>query len=99
VSAAVIGLTIVAIGTSLPELVVSLVAALQGQPELAAANVVGSNTFNIAVTLGITALIVPLPIHGSAVRLEWPVMFGVSVLCLLLSRDGGIDRLEASFFC
>src|SRR5688572_7497807 len=64
VTPAVIGLTVVAIGTSLPELVVSLVAALQGQPDLAVANVVGSNIFNIAATLGLTALIIPLPVHG-----------------------------------
>ena len=98
VSPAVIGLTVVAIGTSLPELVVSLVAAQQGQPELAVANVVGSNIFNIAATLGITALIIPLPVHGNAVRLEWPFMFVASMLCLLLSRDGLVDRLEAAFF-
>jgi cation:H+ antiporter len=98
VTPAVIGLTVVAIGTSLPELVVSLVAALEGQPDLAVASVVGSNIFNIAATLGITALIIPLPVHGSAVRLEWPVMFGASFLCLLLARGGEIDRLEGGFF-
>jgi len=98
VSPAVIGLTVVAIGTSLPELVVSLVAAAQGQPDLAIANVVGSNIFNIAATLGLTALIIPLPVHGSAVRLEWPVMFAASLLCLLLARDGHIDRIDGGFF-
>jgi cation:H+ antiporter len=94
VSPAVIGLTVVAIGTSLPELVVSLVAALRGEPDLAVANVVGSNIFNIAATLGLTALIIPLPVHGSAVRLEWPVMFVASLVCLLVSRGGVIDRVE-----
>jgi cation:H+ antiporter len=98
VSPAVIGLTVVAIGTSLPELVVSVVAATGGEPDLAVANVVGSNIFNIAATLGVTALIIPLPVHGSAVRLEWPVMFAASFLCLLLSRDGRIDQLEGAFF-
>ena len=98
VTPAVIGLTVVAIGTSLPELMVSILAASQGQPDLAVANVVGSNIFNIAITLGVTAVIIPLPVHGSAVRLEWPVLLGVSFLCLLLSRDGTIDRLEAGFF-
>jgi cation:H+ antiporter len=98
VTPAVIGLTVVAIGTSLPELAVSLFAAAQGQPDLAVANVVGSNIFNVAATLGLTALIIPLPVHGSAVRLEWPVMFGASFLCLLLARDGAIDRLEGAFF-
>jgi cation:H+ antiporter len=98
VTPAVIGLTVVAIGTSLPELVVSLVAARAGQPDLAIANVVGSNIFNITATLGLTALILPLPVHGQAVRLEWPMMFVASFLCLLLARDGYIDRLEAGFF-
>ena len=94
VSPAVIGLTVVAIGTSLPELAVSLFAALRGEPDLAVANVVGSNIFNIAATLGLTALILPLPVHGSAVRLEWPVMFAASLVCLLISRGGTIDRVE-----
>src|SRR5512134_2935589 len=69
VTPAVIGLTIVAIGTSLPELVVSLLAAMEGQPEIAVGNVVGSNIFNIVGVLGITALITVLPVHGSAVKL------------------------------
>jgi cation:H+ antiporter len=94
VSPAVIGLTVVAIGTSVPELVVSLLAATRGEPDLAVANVVGSNIFNIAATLGLTALIIPLPVHGSAVRLEWPVMFVASLLCLLVARGGLIDRVE-----
>jgi cation:H+ antiporter len=98
VTPAVIGLTVVAIGTSLPELVVSLMAALEGQPDLAVANVVGSNIFNIAAALGLTALIVPLPVHGAAVRLEWPFMFVASFACLLVARDGAIDRLEGGFF-
>jgi cation:H+ antiporter len=98
VSPAVIGLTVVAIGTSLPELVVSLVAALGGQPDLAIANVVGSNIFNVAATLGLTALLLPLPVHGSAVRLEWPVMFAASGLLLLVARDGAVDRVEGAAF-
>jgi cation:H+ antiporter len=96
VAPAVIGLTVVAIGTSLPELVVSLLASTRGEPDLAVANVVGSNIFNIAATLGLTAMIVPLPGHGSAVRLEWPVMFAASLVTLLVARDGSIDRLEGS---
>ena len=94
VSPAVIGLTVVAIGTSLPELVVSLLAAMRGEPDLAVANVVGSNIFNIAATLGLTALIIPLPVHGSAVKLEWPIMFAASLVCLLVARGGVIDRVE-----
>jgi cation:H+ antiporter len=98
VTPAVIGLTVVAIGTSLPELVVSLFAALEGTPDIAVANVVGSNIFNIAATLGLTALIIPLPVQGSAVRREWPVMFAASLLCLLVARDGRIDRGEGMLF-
>lgn len=94
VSPAVIGLTVVAIGTSLPELVVSVLAAARGEPDLAVANVVGSNLFNIAATLGLTAMIIPLPVHGAAVKLEWPVMFAASLLCLVVSRGGTIDRVE-----
>lgn len=94
VTPAVIGLTIVAIGTSLPELVVSLLAAAQHQPDIAVANVVGSNIFNIVGILGVTALIVALPVHGSAVRLEWPFMFGVSAALVVFSRDGLLDRFE-----
>ena len=96
VSPAVIGLTVVAIGTSLPELVVSLLAAIHGEPDLAVANVVGSNIFNIAATLGLAAIIIPLPVHGSAVRLEWPVMFAASLLCLIVARGGVIDRVEGA---
>ena len=98
VTPAVIGLTVVALGTSLPELVVSLTAALEGAPDIAIGNVVGSNIFNVAGALGITALVLPLPVHGNAVRLEWPVMFLASVWCLLAAQDGTISRLEGGAF-
>ncbi|HEY7445614.1 MAG TPA: calcium/sodium antiporter [Vicinamibacterales bacterium] len=98
VTPAVIGLTVVAMGTSLPELAVSLLAALEGRPDLAVGNAVGSNIFNVAAALGVTAMIVPLPVHGMAVRFEWPFMFVTSFVCLLLARDGVIDRLEGGFF-
>jgi cation:H+ antiporter len=98
VTPAVIGLTVVAIGTSLPELVVSLMAAVEGRSELAVANVVGSNVFNIAAALGLTALVFPLPVHGNAVKLEWPFMLVASVACLLVARDGALDRLEGGAF-
>ena len=97
VTPAVIGLTVVAMGTSLPELVVSVLAALDGQPDIAIGNVVGSNIFNLVGVLGITALITAIPVTGAAVRLEWPIMFLSSAVLLLLARDGGIDRLEGTF--
>ncbi len=97
VSPAVIGLTIVAAGTSMPELVVSLQSALQGRPGIAIGNVVGSNIFNIAAILGLTALMRPLQIRGNTVRLEWPVMMLAALQFLLLTRDGRCDRFEGGF--
>jgi cation:H+ antiporter len=95
---AVIGLTVVALGTSLPELVVSVIASLRGQPDIAVGNVVGSNIFNLALTAGLCALLVTLPIRGNVVKLEWPVMFVTSAVFILVARDGLIDRLEAGTF-
>ncbi len=97
VTPAVIGLTIVAMGTSLPELVVSLFATLGGSPDVAMGNVVGSNMFNVGVILALAALLVPLVVHGTAIRLEWPFMFVASFVALLLARDGEVDRLEGTF--
>ena len=96
VSPAVVGLTVVAMGTSLPELVVSLLAAHRGEPDLAIGNVIGSNIFNVTATLGLTALVTVLPVHGAAVRLEWPFMFGASVAAVLAMRDGTVDRVEGA---
>ncbi|MDH3289676.1 MAG: calcium/sodium antiporter [Gemmatimonadota bacterium] len=98
VSTAVIGLTIVAIGTSAPELAVSLTAAVSGQPDIAVGNVVGSNIFNVTVILGVASLLLPLTVHMTAVRLEWPFMVAAAGLFLILARDGRIDRLEGGFF-
>jgi cation:H+ antiporter len=98
VSAAVIGLTIVSMGTSLPELTVSVAAALRGSPDLSMGNVVGSNIFNIGLVLGVSALILPMRVHGSAVKMEWPFLFGASLLLLVVARDGTLDRAEGGFF-
>lgn len=97
-SPALIGLTVVAMGTSIPELVVSLLASLGGQPDIAIGNVVGSNIMNVTFVLGISALVIALPIHGTAVKIEWPFMFVASCIFVLLARDGIIDRLEGGFF-
>ena len=94
---AVIGLTIVAAGTSTPELVVSIDAALRGNSEIALGNVVGSNIFNIAAILGIAALVRPLRVMGSTVKMEWPVMLLASLQLFLLARDGQVDRVEGAF--
>lgn len=95
VTPTVIGLTVVAAGTSMPELVVSVLAALDGAPGLAAGNVVGSNIFNIAAILGIAALIAPLAVQRSTLRREYPVMLAAAVALHLMVLDGAIGRVEA----
>lgn len=93
---AVIGLTVVAAGTSVPELAVSASAAFQGSNDIAVANVVGSNIFNIAVILGLCAMIQPLPITGNTIKLEYPVLVIVTLLCLVIVQDGSVNRLDSS---
>jgi cation:H+ antiporter len=95
---AVIGLTVVAAGTSMPELSVSVAAALRGSPEIAVANVIGSNTANIGLILGVCGLLAPIPVHLRLLKLEYPFMLLSSVTLILLCRDGSFDRLEAAFF-
>ena len=93
---AVIGLTVVAAGTSVPELAVSAIASLEGQTDIAVGNVVGSNIFNIVFILGLCALIRPLAVAGNTIRLEYPVMALVTLLCVAISEDGTISRIEAT---
>lgn len=95
---AVIGLTVVAAGTSVPELAVSGVAAYQGQTEIAIANVVGSNIFNIGVILGLCAVIRPFPISGNTIALEYPVLALVTLLCVAVVQDGQIGQIDAALF-
>ncbi|NNG14884.1 MAG: calcium/sodium antiporter [Gemmatimonadales bacterium] len=97
VSPAVIGLTVVAMGTSLPELAASLAAALRDAPDVAIGNVVGSNIINVAGIAATIALLRPLPVYPKALRLEWPFMFLASWVGFLLARDGTVDRLEGGF--
>lgn len=92
----IIGLTVVAFGTSAPEFAVSLGAAWSGQPDIALGNVIGSNIFNILFVLGLSALITPLVIHTQLVRVDVPLMVGTSILVLLMSLDGRIGRLEGA---
>jgi cation:H+ antiporter len=75
-SALVVGLTVVSFGTSAPELVVSLVAALRGQVEMTVGNVIGSNVSNVALILGVTALIYPIAIRSRVISREIPIMIG-----------------------
>lgn len=92
---AVIGLTVVAAGTSVPELAVSGIAAWQGKAEIAAANIIGSNIFNITVIIGLCALIRPILIIGNTIKLEYPVLVLVTLLFLVIGHDGEVDRLDA----
>ena len=96
VSQAVIGLTLVAVGTSLPELTVSVISALRGQNELALGNVVGSNIFNILAVIGITAAAAPFAIGPAFLKVDIPVMVGTAMaLCLLVFMAGRIGRRAA----
>jgi cation:H+ antiporter len=90
----VIGLTVVAFGTSAPELVVSLVSVFKGKSMIAVGNVIGSNICNIALILGISALIQPIRSHTKVVRRDIPIMIGVSFYLLLLSVNSHLGRLE-----
>lgn len=96
VSILMIGLTIVAIGTSMPELLVSVQAALAGKSDLAVGNVIGSNIANIGLILGATGLIAPLSVKAILLRREVPIMILASLLAFGLTFDGRISRLEGA---
>jgi cation:H+ antiporter len=94
VSSLVVGLTVVAFGTSAPELAVSVMSALKGQADLALGNVVGSNIFNVLFILGISAVIVPLVVAQQLVRFDVPLMIAASIIVVPMGLDGKIGRLE-----
>lgn len=94
ISPLVIGLTVVAFGTSAPELAVSSGAALSGQGDIALGNVLGSNIFNVLFILGLSALIAPLVVSRQLIRLDVPIMIGASLLVILLSLDGRLGRFD-----
>lgn len=96
VSQMVIGLTIVAMGTSMPELCVSMVSALKGTPDLAVGNVVGSNTLNTLLIVGCSALVAPIMVKRSSVRRDIPFAVLASLLMLIFCLDSGIGRLDAA---
>lgn len=96
VSPLVIGLTVVSFGTSAPELAVSVQSAYLGQPDLAIGNVVGSNICNILLILGLAALLSPLVVSQKLLRLDVPLMTGVSLLLLLLALDGRLGRIDGT---
>lgn len=97
VSPVVIGLTVVAMGTSAPEVAVSVQSTWIGKADLAIGNVVGSNIFNILFILGLSALIVPLIVSSQLVRRDVPLMIGASVLTYVLALDGSLGRLDGVF--
>ena len=94
ISPLIIGLTVVAFGTSAPEMAVSIKSALSGQANIALGNVVGSNIFNVLFILGLSALIVPLRVSRQLIRLDVPLMIGLSVVVLLFATDRSISRFD-----
>ena len=94
VSEIIIGLTIVAAGTSAPELFVSMASALKGTPDLAVGNVVGSNTMNCMLIVGCAAMVAPMTISRSTVKKDIPFSVGASVLLLLLAMNSFLGRLD-----
>ncbi|MEZ4863208.1 MAG: calcium/sodium antiporter [Caldilineaceae bacterium] len=94
ISPLVIGLTVVAFGTSAPELAVSVQAGLAGNADIAVANVVGSNIFNILFTLGLCAMIQPLLVAQQLIRLDAPLMVGLSILTVVLAWDGRFTWID-----
>jgi cation:H+ antiporter len=92
----VVGLTVVAMGTSMPEVLVSVKAALQDRGDLAVGNVVGSNLFNIGAILGITALLSPMKVQFQLIKIDAPIMVGVSLLLVAILWDGAVSRVEGA---
>ena len=90
----VVGLTVVALGTSMPEFFVSLVSALKGTPDLAVGNVVGSNIFNTMLTVGMAAAVSPIVVSRSTVKKDIPFGIGAAVVFVLLCLDGDVSRLD-----
>jgi len=99
ISPLIVGLTVVALGTSSPELAVGIGAAWQGQADIAVGNVVGSNIFNILFILGLSALIVPLTVAQQLVRVDVPLLIGCSLLLLVLALDNEISRVDGTLLC
>jgi cation:H+ antiporter len=96
VSPLLIGLTIVGFGTSAPEILVSIIAAADGNPGLAVGNALGSNITNVALVLGITALITPLAIQSAVIRREMPILILIMVINLILMWDGVLSHMDGA---
>ncbi len=89
-----IGMLIVGFGTSAPEIVVSALASSQGNPGLALGNAIGSNIANIALILGLTALITPIAVKSNIIRRELPILIGITIFATLLLIDGDLSRVD-----
>lgn len=98
ISPLVVGLTIVAFGTSAPELLISINAALTGSPDLAMGNVIGSNICNLALVLGITVLIGPVKVQADSIKIDWPVTMISALLLFWWAHDGNLTIHEGIFF-
>ena len=94
----VVGLTIVAFGTSAPELLISVRSALKGSPDIAMGNVIGSNICNLALVLGLTAVINPVKVQANSIKIDWPVTMGASILLYFTIRGGYIEAQEGVLF-
>ncbi|MET0110142.1 MAG: calcium/sodium antiporter [Candidatus Thiodiazotropha sp.] len=94
VSPMLIGLTVVGFGTSAPEVLVSTMASFNGNPGLAIGNAIGSNIANIGLILGFTALLIPLSVHSSVLRSEYPLLLAVSAMAFLLMWDGELNQFD-----
>ena len=94
----VIGLTIVAMGTSAPEAAVSITSSLAGQNDISVANVVGSNFFNILIVLGVSSILATLPVQKNTIKKDTPLLIVSCILLLLFSFNSNISRIEGISF-
>jgi len=96
ISPLVVGLTVVAFGTSAPEIAISVGSSAAGQGAIALGNVIGSNIFNVLFILGLSAIVAPLAVSAQLVRIEVPLMIGISVATLLLALDGTLGLVDGA---
>jgi len=98
ISPLVVGVTVVAFGTSAPELLISVQAALTGSPDITMGNVIGSNICNLALVMGVTALIAPIHVSPDSIKIDWPMTMGSSLLLYFVVREGFVNSYEGTFF-
>lgn len=98
ISKLVVGMTVVALGTSAPELLVSVQAAFRGSPEISLGNVIGSNTSNIALVLAMTLIILPMTVKKQTIKLDWPIMALAYAILIVFMLDNNLSFLEGAIF-